>query len=97
MKRNFNQVIKAYNGEPLKKKDGTDQKFGELIAMQLYSVNYGKNAEQKLQAFRLCNKLADNPEKLDITAEDGALIKEVVANTCAAGIYGQVVDLVDKE
>lgn len=95
MKRNFNQVIKDFDGQPLKS-NGKEQKMGELVARQLFAVNYGKNADEKLRAYKLCNMLLSNPDSAEITTEDATMIKEVMASTCAAGIYGQVVDIIEK-
>lgn len=97
MKRNFNRVIRDFDGQPLKNAGGKEEKMGELIARQLFAVNYGKNADEKLRAYKLCNKLVSNPENAEITTEDATMIKEVMAGTCAAGLYGQVVDLIEGE
>lgn len=97
MKRNFNRPVMNYSGKPLIGEDQKQQSMGNLIAMQLYSVgiNDGATPEKKLQAYKLLNKLAGANKEIEITTEEGALIKEVAGRVFAAGLYGQIYDFIE--
>ncbi len=51
--------------------------------------------ERKYEAHRLCRKIADSPESVEITTEEGTLLKEAAAEAYSCGAYGQVVDIIE--
>lgn len=98
MKRNFNKPVLGFNGKPLTDSNKKPQTMGDLIALQLYSVGVNDSAtpEKKLQAYRLLSRLTDAKGEIEITTEEGTLIKEVVGRAYAAGVYGQIYDYIEK-
>lgn len=54
-------------------------------------------AEEKYAAFKLSIQLASHPDKVEMTTDDGTLIKRLAGKTYVAGIYGQIYDLVEQK
>lgn len=98
MIRNFKQTIKDYKGQPLKDAQGNEQVMSDLIGVQLFAAGGKKilSPEDKMRAYKLCVQMQQHPETVDLTTEDAALIKSIVDEGFVAGVYGQVVELIEQ-
>lgn len=93
MTRNFNKPFIGFDGKPV-----DDKKISDILGMQLYAAGNGKDnvsGDDKLRAYHLSVQLHANPEAVELTTEDCALIKSVAENSLVAGAYGQVVDIIE--
>ena len=61
--------------------------------------NYGKDKpvgrDEKFKAYVLCQRIIQGGGILEITTEEGTLIKEVCGESLTAGGYGQVYELIE--
>ncbi len=53
------------------------------------------DADQKYEAYRLCQRITAAPEKVELTAEDVVFLKRVCGEQLSAGAYGQVCDILE--
>lgn len=98
MIRNFKQTIKDYKGQPLKDGQGNEQMMSDLLGAQLFAAG-GKTAlsqEDKMRAYKLCVQMQQHPETVELTTEDATLVKTIVSEGFVAGVYGQVVSIIEQ-
>lgn len=99
MKVNFNRPIVGFDRKPLQKKSGEEIRMDEEVCLHLYNANTMKGVplsdEQKYKAYSLCMRISDNPSSIEITTEEGTLIKGICHEKMSAGAYGQVVDAIE--
>ena len=61
--------------------------------------NYGKDKpvgrDEKFKAYVLCQRIIQGGGILEVTTEEGTLIKEVCGESLTAGGYGQVYELIE--
>ena len=92
MRVDFNKPFKGYDGQELK-----DGNIAMSVAESLF--NYGSNKpvsrEEKFKAYVLCQRIVQNGGVLEITTEEGTLIKVVCGDSLTAGGYGQVCELIE--
>lgn len=92
MKVDLNRRFKNFNGNEL----GGDT-IATAVAEALF--NYGKEKpvgrDEKFKAYVLCQRIIQNGGVLEITTEEGTLIKEVCGECLTAGGYGQVYKLIE--
>ena len=92
MKVDLNRRFKDFNGTEL----GGDT-IATAVAEALF--NYGKEKpvgrDEKFKAYVLCQRIIQNGGVLEITTEEGTLIKEVCGECLTAGGYGQVYKLIE--
>ena len=55
------------------------------------------SAEMKYTAYRICKKITDKPEEVELTTEEGSFLKEVCGESYSAGAYGQIVDIIEQK
>lgn len=51
--------------------------------------------DRKYALHKISRKIARHPGEVDITTEEGSLLKEVAAEAYSCGAYGQVVDIIE--
>ena len=92
MKVDFNRKFKNYDGVEL-----AGQNIASAVAEALF--NYGKDKpvgrDEKFKAYVLCQRIIQGGGILEITTEEGTLIKEVCGESLTAGGYGQVYELIE--
>ena len=88
MKVDLNSRFRGFDGNEL---------GGDNIATALF--NYGKDKpvgrDEKFRAYVLCQRIIQGGGILEITTEEGTLIKEVCGECLTAGGYGQVYELIE--
>lgn len=71
----------------------------KLVSTTVASILFlGKdcsNAEEKMIAFSLSQRIYYAKEAVDITAEEASLIKRLIADSLVAGAYAQIANLVE--
>lgn len=71
----------------------------KLVSVTVASILFiGKdctNAEEKMMAFSLSQRIYNAKEAVDITAEEASLIKRLIADSLMAGAYAQIANLVE--
>lgn len=96
---NFKKAIVGFDGKPLLKKNGDEIQMNDEVCMHLYNAGQLKGVslseEQKYKAYRLCMRISKNPSDVEITTEEGTLIKGICHEKMSAGAYGQVVDVIE--
>ena len=92
MRVDFNRPFKGYDGREL-----TGNNIAMSVAEALF--NYGKDKpvgrDEKFKAYVLCQRIIQGGGILEITTEEGTLIKEVCGESLTAGGYGQVYELIE--
>ena len=77
--------------------DGNELGGAPAVAEALF--NYGKDKpvgrDEKFRAYVLCQRIIQGGGILEITTEEGTLIKEVCGESLTAGGYGQVYELIE--
>lgn len=73
--------------------------IGRQVAKLLFNLStlggVPLDAEQKYEAYRLCQRITGTPEKVELTAEDAVFLKRVCGEQLSAGAYGQVCDILE--
>lgn len=100
MKVNLNKPFIGIDGKAVKVGD-EEQMICDRLGFTLFNlvdIN-GKQAtpEQKYMAYCLLRKIKQNPDELDITTEEGTLLKAIAAETLSAGAYGQIYDIIENK
>ena len=93
MKVDLNRRFRGFDGNEL----GGDN-IATAVAEALF--NYGKDKpvgrDEKVQRpYVLCQRIVQGGGILEITTEEGTLIKEVCGESLTAGGYGQVYELIE--
>jgi hypothetical protein len=104
MKKNLKAPLRLFNGAEItvtEKVDGKEVKKPVLVSDQIGQVLWerastGVTPEEKYRAFKIAQRIAACPEKVELEAEDITLIKKMIAPVFSAGIYGQIVDLLEE-
>ncbi len=100
MKVNFNKPFMDATGKPVMMGD-QKQVISERLGFMLFNLSQIKGQpatpEQKYQAYCLLKKIKDNPEEVEITTEEGTLIKDIAAEVLSAGAYGQIYDIIENK
>lgn len=98
MKRNLKKELLYFNGEPLKDEKKDPVLINDVLGKALFEVStsVGLSPEEKYQAFKISQRIAANPEAVELESNDIVLIRKVMAPSFSAGIYGQIVDLLEK-
>jgi len=92
MKVNFNQTVKDFKG------NSTDIVISDKLAELLFfagNSDFRMTREEKWRAYKISQKLIAGGGIIDMEAEDAAMIKEVCAQCLAAGVFGQICDLIE--
>ncbi|MBQ8769661.1 MAG: hypothetical protein IJZ60_00665 [Bacteroides sp.] len=99
MRVNFLKPIMGIDRNPLKNKNGEEFRLSDEICLHLFNADKLKGVplsdEQKYKVYKLCMRISDHPESVDISTEEGTLIKGICSDRMSAGAYGQVVDIIE--
>lgn len=82
----------------LRNLDGSDAEktFGYLIGCLLFGYGDANvSADKKYSAYKLMQRISSETAGCEISVEEAVLIKEISAKSMNAGIYGQIVDLLE--
>lgn len=100
MKVNLDKSFKdCFGNDVVNDKTGKATNMAESLCMVIFNLNILGGtplpAEKKYDLHRLCRKIADFPGAVEISTEEGTLLKEVAAEAYSCGAYGQVVDTIE--
>ncbi len=87
-------VAKIVNGKEVQEPVMISDQIGEVLWTQ---ASAGIQPAEKYQAFKIAQRIATDPEAVDISDEDVDLIKKVCAQVFSPGAYGQIVDLLESK
>ncbi len=100
MNKNLKKPILYFNGEEL-----TENVNGKKVtvlmstvvarAMFEVSTSAGLTPEEKYQAFKISQRIAAKPDSVELESADIVLIRKVITPSFSAGVYGQIVDLLE--
>lgn len=98
MIRNFKTTIKDYKGQPLTDAQGKEQMMSDLIGAQLFTAGAkaALSPDDKMRAYKLSVMMQQTPEAVTLTTEDAALIKSIMGDNFVAGVYGQIVEVIEQ-
>lgn len=80
--------------------NGQPQMMNEVLGLHLFngSNNSVKNDEEQMKrAYALSVQMHTNPETIDCTTEDLAMIKEVAKASLVPGVFCQIVKLIEQD
>lgn len=100
MKLNFDKTFTdCFGKEVVNEKTGKGTNIAESLCMVIFNLNNVGGSplppEKKYDLHKICRKIADNPGDVELTTEEGSLLKEVAAEAYKCGAYGQVVDIIE--
>lgn len=81
------------DGKEMKKPVMASDQIGEVLWQ---AANSELSPEEKYKAFKIAQRIAANPEAVELSSEEIAMIKKMIAPVFAAGVYGQMVDVLEK-
>nr|DAN89220.1 MAG TPA: hypothetical protein [Caudoviricetes sp.] len=93
MKVNFNQTVKDFKG------NSTDIVISDKLAELLFfagNSDFHMTREEKWRAYKISQKLIAGDGTIDMEVEDATMIKEVCAQCLAAGVFGQICDIIEE-
>lgn len=74
--------------------------IAERIGMLLFNLSTLKgvalSGEQKYVVYKLCKRVSENPESVQLSAEETVLLKDACAESLSAGAYGQIIDIIEQ-
>lgn len=103
MKRNLNIVLKTLDGEPLKEDNNGTVRDVLLsrLAVNALLVNYpdeqSLSGEEKVKRFKLAQQINDADGDVEITAEQVALLKSLIAKGYTPLVVGQAYEILEGE
>ena len=100
MKRNLKKSLLYFDGNTLtENKNGKDTPIliCDVLAKAMFEVStsVGLSPDEKYQAFKISRRIVANPEAVDLESADVVLIRKIITPSFSAGIYGQIVDLLE--
>lgn len=51
--------------------------------------------DDKIRCYRISVQLSEHPSDVELTVEDCALVKRIASREFVAGVYGQIVDIIE--
>lgn len=94
--------------EKVKNSDGSVSEKPLNVASQLGARLFYAGSEQqgnrggeqlsdddKLRCYRISVQLSEHPSDVELTVEDCALVKRIASREFVAGVYGQIVDIIE--
>lgn len=102
MKKNLKKALIYFNGEPLTEKVNNKDVpclICNVLGKALFDVSVSANltADEKYRAFKISQRIAAKPEAVELESDEIMLIRRVIAPSFSAGIYGQIVDVLEKD
>lgn len=98
MKVNFDKPFTDADGQAVMVGD-QKQMISERLGFMLFNLVQIKGQpatpEQKYEAYCLLRKIKQNPGEVEITTEEGTLLKDIAAEALSAGAYGQIYDIIE--
>ncbi len=81
--------------------NGKQENIADRLGFALFNLSQIKGrpatAEEKYQSYCLLKKIKDNPEEVEISTEEGTLLKDIAAEILSAGAYGQIYDIIENK
>lgn len=99
MKINLRKEIVGADGTPMTVKD-KKQYICDHVCQILWQMEEvegnAATAEQKYRAYKLMQRIAANPDEVEMESEDVTLVKNLTLKCFRAGVYGQIVDAIEQ-
>lgn len=100
MKVNFDKpFVDCFGKEVVNEKTGRGTNMAESLCMVIFNLNTVGGVplppEKKYDLHKISRKIAAAPGEVEISTEEGTLLKEVAAEAYSCGAYGQVVDIIE--
>jgi len=99
MKINFSQALKALDGTPISRLDGKGEFTLKFVSQEALLLSFqdeqGLGGEEKTRRWVLATMIEANPEKIDLTSEQIALIKKLIGKAYGPLIVGQAWELLE--
>ncbi|EOS07190.1 MULTISPECIES: hypothetical protein [Bacteroidales] len=100
MKVNFDKTFKdCFGNEVVNDKTGKATNIAESLCMVIFNLNSMGGVplppDKKYALHKICQKIAGSPGEVELTTEEGTLLKEIAAESYSCGAYGQVADIIE--
>lgn len=100
MKVNFDRpFVDCFGKEVVNEKTGKGTNIAESLCMVIFNLNTVGGVplppEKKYDLHKISRKIAACSGEVEISTEEGTLLKEVAAEAYSCGAYGQVVDIIE--
>ena len=95
---NLKKTILYFDGKPIQNEKKEDVLVCDLLARALFEVagsNVPISPEEKYRCWKISQRILAKPEAAELESEDIVLIKKIIAPSLSAGVYGQIVDLLE--
>ena len=97
MKVNLHIPFRAFGGEELKG-EAKGKTMAHFLAQALFSgAGVGSTPEEKFAAYKLCNRILNEPGEIELDKDERKLIKESACASLTPGAFGQVMDLLNEK
>lgn len=93
MNVNFNQRVRDYRGNEVD--IVISEKLSELMWFAGSSAEHQFSREEKFRAYKISQKLICHNGNIEVDVEEAAFIKDMAGRYLAAGVFGQVCDIID--
>lgn len=93
MKVNFNQKIKDHKGNEVN--IIIAEKLSELMWFAGSQADVQFSRDEKFKAYKISQKLIACNGNIEIDVDEAAFIKDMAAKYLAAGVFGQVCDMIE--
>ena len=103
MKRNLNVVLKTIDGEPLKEdhngiiRDVLLSRLAVNALLANYNDEPALSGEDKVKRFKLAQQINDADGDVEVTAEQVALLKSLIAKGYTPLVVGQAYEILEGE
>lgn len=102
MKVNLNKpFVDCFGKEIVNEKTGRANNIAESLCLVIFNLNAMGGVplppEKKYGLHKISRRIASDPSSVEITTEEGSLLKEVAAEAYSCGAYGQIVDIIEND
>ncbi len=100
MKVNFNKpFVDCFGKEVINEKTGRPSNIAESLCMVIFNLNTVSGvplpSDKKYDLHKISRKIAADPGEVEISTEEGTLLKDVALEAYSCGAYGQIVDIIE--
>ena len=98
MNVNLKKTIAYFNGETIKNEKQADVLISDVVARALFEVSGGNvplTPDEKYRCWKISQRIIANPDAAELEADDIVLIRKIISPALSAGVYGQIVDLLE--
>lgn len=94
MKVNLKVPLLTFQGKEIQL-EGKPVLMSDQVGSVLWERATAGSPEEKYRLFKIAQRIAANPEEVELSADEVAAVKKNIAEVFSPGIFGQIVDTLE--